>query len=126
MNRPGKHRVISPVKIRRGPRMVDVRDPKTNKLVTNQEGFLEFGKTRIILDFETDEENQTWGRISEDNAAGVALYVGVQVLNRTFMERLPDNEQPEEYRNLPPQSSGLEARVASLEGRVAVLEGSKK
>jgi hypothetical protein len=106
--------------------MVDVRDPKTNKLVTNQEGFLEFGKTRIILDFETDEENQTWGRISEDNAAGVALYVGVQVLNRTFMERLPDNEQPEEYRNLPPQSSGLEARVASLEGRVAVLEGSKK
>jgi hypothetical protein len=120
----GVHKAVSEVNIRRGPRAVDRYNPITKKLISsNQEGFLELGKVRTVLDFEVDEKNVVWGRISPHNAAGVALYVCMQGLNRTYMERLPEAEQPPEYRLPVVQPAGdLVARVASLEARVAAIE----
>lgn len=53
---------------------------------TNIVGRLQSGTQRTIHEFVTDDKNQTWGRISEPDSAGISQWVCVQSLNRTYMK----------------------------------------
>lgn len=82
----GEYEVISDVKIRREPQIVERYE--NGKLVTNQVGLLKVGTKRIIYSTLTKKDNTTWGRISEHDAAGIAEWVCIQGLNRTYMKLL--------------------------------------
>ena len=86
MSEPGEYEVISDVKIRREPQIVERYE--NGKLVTNQVGLLRVGTKRIVYSTLTKKDNTTWGRISEHDAAGIAEWVCIQGLNRTYMKLL--------------------------------------
>lgn len=77
---PGTYETISRVNIRREPRI----------LPGNVVGVLNTGVKREVFSVQTDEDNQTWGRISESDAAGVAQWICLQTINRQYAKRLPD------------------------------------
>jgi hypothetical protein len=109
----GIYKVINTdgVFIRREPRIAD------SSKSTNRVGKLTLGTERRVYDFVTDKLNVTWGRVSESDAAGVAEWVCVHGLNRTYLEIVKAD---------PSHSELLEVRVAALEARVAALESGTK
>ena len=86
MSEAGEYEVISDVKIRREPQIVERYE--NGKLITNQVGLLKVGTKRIVYSTLTKKDNTTWGRISEHDAAGIAEWVCIQGLNRTYMKLL--------------------------------------
>jgi len=78
------YEVISKVTIRREPRITP----------TNTRGMLDVGTKRIVYSTVTDGSNATWGRISESDAAGIAQWVCIKGVNRTYM-KLIEQEKPE-------------------------------
>lgn len=82
----GEYEVISDVKIRREPQIVERYE--NGKLVSNQVGFLKVGTKKIVYSVLTKKDNTTWGRISEHDAAGIAEWVCIQGLNRTYLKLL--------------------------------------
>lgn len=94
------------VNIRREPRITG----------SNKVGQLSAGHQRVVFETLTDKSNQTWGRISEPDSAGVSNWVCIRGLNREYMRVTETPATP------PASALGLEARIASLEARVARLE----
>ena len=112
-----KYTCVSPVDIRREPRIIEY---KVGKLyVTNRVGALNLGTQKEVYETLTDKTNTTWGRISAPDATGNAQWVALATLNREFMRRV-------EEQVLDSGVNPLEQRVASLEQRVASLEASAK
>ena len=76
--------VISKVKIRREPKIVEYHEDK--KFITNQVGLLDIGTKRTVYETITDAMNVTWGRVSESDAAGISQWVCIKGLNREYMK----------------------------------------
>lgn len=58
----------------------------------NRDGKLRLGTRTRIYSVVTDGENNTWGRVSEVDAAGVARWICLQGLNRTYAKCIkPDH-----------------------------------
>lgn len=107
----GIYEAVSDVNIRREPRIVEYKLGKN--FITNRVGNIGVGTQRMVYSLITNKANETWGRVSEADSAGVAEWICIQNTNRVFM-------RPVESDAVVP--AGLEARVANLESRVAVLE----
>ena len=110
--RPGPYEVISDVKIRRGHSIVE--QSVKGERITNQEGLYKSGTRVEILSTATNPDNSTWGRVSEPDAAGVALWACIKGLNRQYMKPLETEE------------SYLSRRIDALEARVSKLEANQK
>jgi hypothetical protein len=82
----GIYQVTSDVFIRREPRIVEYQDTATKKPISNVVGKLTIGTMRAIYDITTDKENATWGRVSFFDSAGIAEWVCIKNINRTFMK----------------------------------------
>ena len=80
----GMYTAKKTVNIRREPRIVE------NVLGNNRAGQLLVGTQRMIYQIVTNKDNSTWGRVSESDASGIALWVCIQNTNTVFME--PVNE----------------------------------
>lgn len=93
---PGDYEVISPVTIRREPRILN----------ENAKGVLSIGTKRHVYSVITDEKNQTWGRVSESDAAGQALWICLKSINREYVKRLSVEPAPDR---------DVMARLAALE-----------
>jgi hypothetical protein len=91
---PGIYEVISDVKIRREPRIVEGN-------VTNQVGLLKAGTRREVYSILTVKDNTFWGRVSGPDAAGISQWACIKGLNRTYMrfvEPLPSEPgSPERF-----------------------------
>ena len=72
----GIYEATTRVRIRREPRIIP----------TNIVGVLDIGTQRQIFSIVTDENNYTWGRISEADSAGIAQWACIKGLNRTYMK----------------------------------------
>lgn len=83
---PGIYEVISDVKIRREPRIVEGR-------FTNQVGLLKTGTQRKVYSIMTQKDNSTWGRVSQSDAAGIAEWACIEGLNRVFMRFIKPLEE---------------------------------
>lgn len=102
MFEPGMYEVIS------GGGLIVRKEPKIT--AWNKIGFLSFGSRRQVYSVATNDKGESWGRISESDAAGQALWICLQGLNRTYAKRIET------------QSGDLAAHVADLERRVTALE----
>lgn len=122
----GIYEVISDVKIRREPDIVEVF--KDGKLITNQVGFLKVGTHREVYSVLTKKDNTTWGRISESDAAGIAEWACIKGLNRTYMKFIKPLENPpvSDLDNIKLRLGALELRVGQLESRLTSLENIVK
>lgn len=118
MTTPGMYEVVSNVAIRREPRVIEYRDGD-NKLVSNQVGVLTVGTHRKVYSVVTNKDNSTWGRVSEADAAGIAQWVCIQGLNRTYMKQISvELEAKEDTVEVRPQDILLaqhETRIKQLE-----------
>lgn len=85
LNPPIVYTSVHQVIIRREPRIVEYLDG-AKKFITNQVGLLKIGDQRIVYEIVTDNNNYTWGRISEPDGAGKSTWVCIRGLNRTYME----------------------------------------
>ena len=75
----GHYKVINEkLNIRQEPRV----------LLSNVAGQLSFGDIRQVYETITDDSNNIWGRISEENNAGKALWICMSNLNRRFVEEV--------------------------------------
>lgn len=81
---PGIYEVISSLTIRREPRITS----------SNRAGSLTIGTRRQVYSVVTNPDNSTWGRISEPDAAGIALWMCLQNINRTFARHISDPPAP--------------------------------
>ncbi len=108
----GIYEVISPVDIRREPRIVEYQDPKTKKFVTNKVGLLTPGTQRMIYSVLTDEHGASWGRVSAADSAGIAEWACIQNINRVFLKYIPNDAPP----------GNLELRVIELERKLDIDE----
>ena len=101
----GIYEVISDVKIRREPHIVE-------GTTTNSVGLLKVGTQRAIYDTIVQSDNSTWGRLSGADSAGIALWVCIQGLNRTYLKFIkPFDDQP-----VPTDhESDLDLRVLHIE-----------
>lgn len=88
---PGLYKVISAVYIRREPRIVEYRDKK-ERIVTNIVGSKNIGDYIRIDATTTDSRNQTWGKVSEPDAAGKSLWICLRDINRTFAEKVEQED----------------------------------
>jgi len=79
MFQPGLYEAIANVFIRREPRIVEGN-------TTNRVGKLTTGTQRQVHSIVTNPDNTTWGRISEADSAGIAEWVCIQGLNRSYMK----------------------------------------
>jgi hypothetical protein len=85
----GEYEVVSTVvRVRREPRI----------LPDNITGRLTIGTRRRVLSVTTDKNNYTWGRVSEPDAAGIAEWVCIKDLNRTFMKCIEPDPEPDDLR----------------------------
>jgi len=82
----------------------------------NIRGGLDDGKQKMIYSIKTDGRFYTWGRLTQADNAGDALWVCIQIPNRVFMKYVGDDSPPAE-------NTTLESRVTALESRMAALEG---
>jgi hypothetical protein len=82
---PGKYKVISVVKIRRGAEI----------LPANQIGLLKVGDEVNIIDTIVDNYNVPWGQITDVNSARKAGWICMETINRKFVQRV---EPPTEDR----------------------------
>jgi hypothetical protein len=105
----GIYQVTSDVFIRREPRIVEYQNPATKKPVSNVVGKLTIGTMRAVYDITTDKENATWGRVSFFDSAGIAEWVCIKNINRTFMKFT------EPLENEPQNTSEFETRLNKLE-----------
>jgi hypothetical protein len=94
---PGMYEAVTNVNLRREPRIVENADGN------NRVGRLTIGTRREIFETVTDEDNMTWGRVSDFDSAGKAQWVCIVGLNRIYMQRIPLSNQL------------LESRLRSLE-----------
>jgi hypothetical protein len=85
MIQPGLYEAIANVFIRREPRIVE---GTTN----NRVGKLTVGTQRQVHSVVTNPDNTTWGRISEADSAGIAEWVCIQGLNRSYMKVVEGSE----------------------------------
>ena len=76
MYEPGTYEAISNVNIRRQPRVTP----------ENWMGRIEKGTQREIYSIITNDDNTTWGRISEADGAGISQWICIKGLNRTYMQ----------------------------------------
>ncbi len=76
---PGIYEVISDVKIRRTPAIIE-------GIHTNQVGLLKVGTRRAIYSILTVKDNTTWGRVSLYDSAGISEWVCIKSLNREYMK----------------------------------------
>lgn len=116
---PGIYEAAADVNIRREPRIVEYTDPQTHKFVSNKVGFLKAGTQRAIYSVQVQKDNSTWGRVSESDSAGIAQWVCIQDINRTFMKFIEPLVNHAE--GLP----RLEAELEALKLRVEALEKGK-
>ena len=77
---------ISPVAIRREPRIIEYKLGKN--FITNRVGELNLGTQREVFSTLTDKTNVTWGRISAPDATGNAQWVCLSDINRVFMQKV--------------------------------------
>lgn len=107
---PGIYEVISDVKIRREPRIVEFKD-EHGRVITNQVGFLKVGMQRAVYSIITIKDNTTWGRVSFYDSAEIAQFVCIKGLNREYMRFM------EPLRDMPPESLpvGTGAIMAALQ-----------
>lgn len=98
---PGLYEATSTVNIRREPRIVEGK--VDGKFISNRVGQIGLGTQRQIYSVLTNEKNETWGRVSEADSAGIAEWICIKSLNREFMRLI--FEAP----------SNLEARLNALE-----------
>lgn len=84
---PNYYEAKSTVNIRKEPRIVD------NILGHNRVGQLSAGSQREVFSIYTDNNNVTWGRISEPDATGTSLWVCIKNTNRTFMQLVSSTSQ---------------------------------
>jgi hypothetical protein len=96
---PGLYEVISPVRIRREPRI----------LPENVVGLLSVGMQRTIYSVITENDNSTWGRISFADSAGAAQWICMKTLNREFVKFVDGADEPPDM-------------LAMLAGKVSRLE----
>lgn len=101
---PGLYEIVSKVKIRREPRIVEYYNEE-KKYITNQVGTLNVGTQREVYEVFTDSFNSTWGRVSEPDATGNSQWICIRGLNREYA-RMSAPSQPVD---------SVEARVAKLE-----------
>ena len=94
---PGMYEVISPVIIRRVPRIIEYRDA-TKHLITNAVGSYELGTRVQIFSVLVDKDNAEWGRVSDTNATGQAEWICMKHLNRTFVKLLEASQTVENLR----------------------------
>lgn len=87
MHNPGLYEAIANVFIRREPRIVE---GKTN----NRVGKLTIGTQREVYSVVTNPDNTTWGRVSEADSAGIAEWVCIQGLNRSYMKPVISSPNP--------------------------------
>ena len=102
---PGMYEVISPVTIRRTPRIIEYLDA-TKHLITNAVGKYEPGTRVQIFSVIVDKTNAEWGRVSASDATGQAEWVCMKHLNRTYVKLLETH---------PVQMENLEERLRNLE-----------
>jgi hypothetical protein len=102
---PGLYEVINPVTIRRGPRVVEYKDPSSNRVVSNAAGRLNPGIRKEILSVMVDKDNAEWGRISEPDSAGMAHWICLRTTNRVFVKLL----------DATPETPTIESRIEKLE-----------
>ena len=81
---PGSYKVISSLlNIRKEPRVT----------WTNIKGQLKMGDVRDVYEFiTTPATNDVWGRISEYDGAGKALWICAKNVNREFIELVPKTD----------------------------------
>ncbi len=93
---PGEYEVTSAVAIRREPRVVEYWQNegwgrhKQRQLVTNQVGSFSVGRRVVIESILTTTQNETWGRVSGPDPAGVAQWICMKNANRTFVQRVEE------------------------------------
>lgn len=114
--RPGIYEAQKDVNIRREPKVVEYK--LGNSFITNRVGQINAGTRRTIYSLITNEKGDTWGRVSESDASGVAEWICIQTLNTTFMKPLDVVVEPA-------PSGDIEARLAKLEAW-AVSKGYQK
>jgi hypothetical protein len=93
--KPGKYKIINGdgVNIRHEPKVVQWIDPKTKEEKSNKVGQYKFGDIVEIFGFDTDGVQQTWGRVSQEDAAGKSQWICVRSINRTMAAPLEEAEQ---------------------------------
>ncbi|MDD2921475.1 MAG: hypothetical protein PHQ36_04245 [Anaerolineales bacterium] len=110
---PGLYEIISKVTIRREPRIVEFKHPIL-KWVSNSVGTLELGDQREVYSIVTDKTNNTWGRISESDASGKALWICLQGLNRSYAKPVnPEKSAPAPV--VIVEYPTIETRISKLE-----------
>lgn len=102
--KPGTYKVISAVRIRKEPRVVEWLDEK-KQVKTNQIGSMPFGRIVKVIDVVTDSANQSWGQVTDADATGTAGWICLKSINRTLVELIAE-EQP---------GNGILARLEKLE-----------
>lgn len=109
---PGIYEVISDVKIRREPRIVDYS--LGGKPVTNQVGLLKAGTKRAVYDTYTDNKNMTWGRLSLHDSAGSAEWSCIKESNREFMKFIEPLNNPPPIPTQETQLDRIERKIDKL------------
>lgn len=80
---PGLYKVLTTtLNIRKEPRV----------LWTNVFGKLKVGDSRQVYEFLTNDKNEVWGRISEYDSAGKALWICAKNINREFLKLVPSTD----------------------------------
>lgn len=88
----GIYVAITNVNIRKEPRVVD------NILGTNKIGAITAGTRREVFETLTNNDNSTWGRISDFDSAGKALWICIHGLNREYLRYVEPNKMTVEDR----------------------------
>lgn len=111
----GIYEVISDVKIRREPRIVEGN-------TTNQVGLIKAGTHRRVFSVLTTKDNTTWGRVSFADAAGISEWVCIQGLNRVYMKLIePDKDGAPADAIVMMKLDNLETTLARVEQMVAEI-----
>lgn len=107
----GMYEAIDTVNIRKEPRIVESKI--LGKWINNRVGQLDAGDQRMIYSIVTDSNNYTWGRVSQNDSAGVALWVCINTTNKVFMKPVDDYVTP--VVNPPALSTEFISRFLALE-----------
>jgi len=116
----GMYEATDTVNIRKEPRIVESKI--LGKWINNRVGQLDAGDQRMIYSIITDSNNYTWGRVSQSDSAGVALWVCVNTTNRVFMKPV---EEVVSVVNPPALSAEFITRFLALEAWAKNTQGYK-